>query len=128
MIREIDLFDFQIDAKTYLLDKTTDKNAKKKIILKSPTGSGKTIILLSYIEDYLANVDNEMIFVWLTPGKGNLEEQSEEKMRKLIPNAKTGDISDILLQGFNAGTTYFVNWEMITNKKNNALKETERKN
>ena len=128
MIREIDLFDFQIDAKTYLLDKTTDKNAKKKIILKSPTGSGKTIILLSYIEDYLANVDNEMIFVWLTPGKGNLEEQSEEKMRKLIPNAKTGDILDILLQGFNAGTTYFVNWEMITNKKNNALKETERKN
>lgn len=128
MIREIDLFDFQIDAKTYLLDKTTDMNAKKKIILKSPTGSGKTIILLAYIEDYLANIDNEMIFIWLTPGKGNLEEQSKEKMSKLIPNAKIGDISNILLQGFNVGTTYFVNWEMITNKKNNALKDTERKN
>ena len=128
MIREIDLFEFQLDAKTYLLDRTTDKNAKNKIILKSPTGSGKTIILLSYIEDYLANINNEMIFIWLTPGKGNLEEQSKEKMCKLIPNAKTGDISNILLQGFNSGTTYFVNWEMITNKKNNALKDTERKN
>jgi type III restriction enzyme len=128
MIRDIELFDFQTDAKNYLLDKTTDSNAKRKIILKSPTGSGKTIMLLSYIEDYLANVDNEMIFVWLTPGKGDLEKQSQEKMENLIPNAKTGDISDVLLQGFIAGTTYFINWEMITNKKNNALKDTERKN
>lgn len=124
MIRETDLFEFQLDAKTYLLDKTTDKNAKNKLILKSPTGSGKTIILLSYIKDYLANINNEMIFIWLTPGKGNLEEQSKEKMCKLTPTAKTGDISNILLQGFNSGTTYFVNWEMITNKKNNALKDT----
>lgn len=68
-----------------------------------------------------------MIFVWLTPGKGDLEKQSEEKMKDLIPNAKTGNINDILLQGFVPGTTYFINWEMIT-KKNNALKETEKKN
>lgn len=128
MISNIELFDFQTDAKNYLLDKTTDSNAKRKIILKSPTGSGKTIMLLSYIEDYLANIDNEMIFVWLTPGKGDLETQSQKKMEKLIPNAKTGDISDVLLQGFVAGTTYFINWEMITNNKNNALKDTERKN
>lgn len=128
MKRDIQLFDFQADAKNYLLDKTTDINSKRKIILKSPTGSGKTIILLSYIDDYLANVDNEAIFVWLTPGKGNLEKQSQEKMEKFIHNAKTGDVNDVLLQGFIAGTTYFINWEMITNKKNNALKETERKN
>ena len=49
----LDLFDFQTDAKNYLLDKTTDPNAKRKIIVKSPTGSGKTIILLSYIYDYV---------------------------------------------------------------------------
>lgn len=128
MIRDIELFDFQTDAKNYLLDKTTDSNAKRKIILKSPTGSGKTIMLLSYVEDYLANIDNEMIFAWLTPGKGDLEKQSQKKMEKFIPSAKTGDISDVLLQGFVGGTTYFINWEMITNKKNNALKETERKN
>lgn len=128
MIRDIELFDFQTDAKNYLLDKTTDINSKRKIILKSPTGSGKTIILLSYIDDYFNNIDNDIIFVWLTPGKGNLEKQSQEKMTKLIPNAKTSDINDVLLQGFISGTTYFINWEMITNKKNNALKETERKN
>lgn len=128
MMGRLELFDFQTDAKNYLLDKTTDSNSRPKIILKSPTGSGKTIILLSYIDDYLANVDNEKIFIWLTPGKGDLEEQSKDKMLALFPASKTGDIHDILLQGFMPGYTYFVNWEMITNKKNNALKDTERKN
>lgn len=128
MMGRVDLFDFQTDAKNYLLDKTTDSNSRQKIILKSPTGSGKTIMLLSYIDDYLANVDNEKIFIWLTPGKGDLEQQSKDKMRALFPASKAGDIHDILLQGFTAGYTYFVNWEMITNKKNNALKDTERKN
>lgn len=128
MINSIQLFDFQSDAITYLLDKTTDQKSKHKIILKSPTGSGKTIILISYIEDYLSNVNKDTIFVWLTPGKGNLEEQSEGKMRRFIPDSKTGNIHDVLLQGFLSGTTYFINWEMITNKRNNALKDNERKN
>lgn len=128
MINSIQLFDFQSDAITYLLDKTTDHKSKHKIILKSPTGSGKTIILISYIEDYLSNIDKDTIFVWLTPGKGNLEEQSEGKMKRFIPDSKTGNIHDVLLQGFLSGTTYFINWEMITNKRNNALKDNERKN
>lgn len=69
-----------------------------------------------------------MIFCWLTPGKGDLEKQSEEKMKKYLPNVNTGDINDILLQGFITGTTYFINWEMVTSSQNNALKDTERKN
>lgn len=124
----LDLFDFQTDAKNYLLDKTTDPNAKRKIIVKSPTGSGKTIILLSYIYDYLLWQDPNKVFIWLTPGKGDLEEQSKEKMDDFIPHAKSANIHDALLQGFKGGYTYFINWEMITNKKNNALKDSEKKN
>ena len=124
----LDLFDFQTDAKNYLLDKTTDPNAKRKIIVKSPTGSGKTIILLSYIYDYLLWQDPKKVFIWLTPGKGDLEEQSKDKMDEYIPHAKSANIHDALLQGFKGGYTYFINWEMITNKKNNALKDSEKKN
>ena len=39
----IQLFDFQTDAKNYLLDKTTDINSKRKIILKSPTGAERLL-------------------------------------------------------------------------------------
>lgn len=124
----LNLFDFQSDAKNYLLDKVNDPSSKQRIIVKSPTGSGKTVILISFIEDYLLYKDPNIIFIWLTPGKGDLEEQSKEKMEAILPNAKTANISDALLQGFKPGYTYFINWEMITNKKNNALKDSEKKN
>ena len=90
--------------------------------MQAPTGSGKTIILLSYIEEFLKENPNT-IFVWLTPGKGELEEQSKNKMVKLLPYNSTKNIQDILLQGFEAKDTAFINWETITKKGNNALKE-----
>ena len=52
-------------------------------ILKSPTGSGKTIILTYFMHEYIQSYTNT-VFVWLTPGKGSLEEQSKEKMDKYI--------------------------------------------
>ena len=44
--------------------------------MKAPTGSGKTIILIDYVDTYLTNVSANTAFIWLCPGKGNLEEQS----------------------------------------------------
>lgn len=122
----IKLKDFQINTVNKLLD-ATSIGSKKEILLQAPTGSGKTIILLSYIEEYLKE-NNKMVFVWLTPGKGDLEEQSRKKMIKFLPHHNTKNIQDVLLQGFEAKDTAFINWETITKKDNNALKETERKN
>ena len=122
----IKLKDFQINTVNKLLD-ATSIGSKKEVLLQAPTGSGKTIILLSYIEEYLKE-NNKMVFVWLTPGKGDLEEQSRKKMIKFLPHHNTKNIQDVLLQGFEAKDTAFINWETITKKDNNALKEAERKN
>lgn len=122
----IKLKDFQINTVNKLLD-ATSIGSKKEVLLQAPTGSGKTIILLSYIEEYLKE-NNKMVFVWLTPGKGNLEEQSRKKMIKFLPHHNTKNIQDVLLQGFEAKDTAFINWETITKKDNNALKEAERIN
>lgn len=122
----IKLKDFQINIVNKLLD-ATSIGSKKEVLLQAPTGSGKTIILLSYIEEYLKE-NNKMVFVWLTPGKGDLEEQSRKKMIKFLPHHNTKNIQDVLLQGFEAKDTAFINWETITKKDNNALKEAERKN
>ena len=59
---------------------------------------------------------------------GDLEEQSRKKMLKFLPHHKTQTIQDVLLQGFEEKSTAFINWETITKKGNNALKEAERKN
>lgn len=122
----IELKEFQIECVNKLLDATTIGN-KREVLVQAPTGSGKTIILLDYIEEYLEDNKNT-IFIWLTPGKGDLEEQSKEKMIRYLPRLKNKNIQDVLLQGFEGEDTAFINWETITKKGNTALKEQERKN
>lgn len=97
------------------------------IILKSPTGSGKTIILTYFMHQYVQSYRNT-VFVWLTPGKGNLEEQSKEKMDKYIHAAQTKLLSDVMTAGFEENDSCFINWEKLTKKGNNALKDSERTN
>ena len=124
---DIKLKNFQEDAVDFLFSKTTDSNSKPKIVMQSPTGSGKTIILVAYIEKYL-DFHKDSVICWFCPGKGELEEQSKEKMERFAPTLKTGNVFDILNTGFESATTYFINWETITKKDNTAIRDSERKN
>ena len=99
----------------------------KEIIFKSPTGSGKTIVLTHFMKRYLSE-NNNIVWVWLTPGKGNLEEQSKEKMDKYIHGSKTKLLSDLMSTGFKRNDCVFINWEKLTKKGNKALSEGERTN
>lgn len=119
------LKNFQLSAVKSLFE-AMDKPARD-IILKSPTGSGKTIILTYFMHQYVQSYRNT-VFVWLTPGKGNLEEQSKEKMDKYIHNAQTKLLSDVMTGGFEENDNCFINWEKLTKKGNNALKDSERTN
>lgn len=119
------LKNFQLLAVKSLFE-AMDKPARD-IILKSPTGSGKTIILTYFMHQYVQSYRNT-VFVWLTPGKGNLEEQSKAKMDKYIHAAQTKLLSDVMTGGFEENDNCFINWEKLTKKGNNALKDSERTN
>lgn len=56
----IELKEFQRDCVNKLLNATTVGN-KKEILVQAPTGSGKTIILLDYIEEYFRENKNTII-------------------------------------------------------------------
>lgn len=116
---------FQLAAVKSLFE-AMDKPARD-IILKSPTGSGKTIILTYFMHQYVQSYRNT-VFVWLTPGKGNLEEQSKAKMDAYIHAAQTKLLSDVMSGGFEENDNCFINWEKLTKKGNNALKDSERTN
>lgn len=121
----MELVEFQLRAIDQM--KEAMENDKRDIVLKSPTGSGKTIMLTHFMDDYCKSFPNT-VFIWLTPGKGDLEEQSKAKMDKYIHNAQTKLLADVMTGGFVENDCCFINWEKLTKKGNNALKEGERKN
>lgn len=121
----MELKEFQLQAVKSLFE-AMDKSSRD-IVLKSPTGSGKTIILTYFMHQYIQSYP-KTIFVWLTPGKGNLEEQSKEKMDKYIHASQTKLLSDVMSGGFEENDSVFINWEKLTKKGNNALKDSERTN
>ncbi len=121
----MELKEFQLNAVKSLFEAMDTPT--RDIILKSPTGSGKTIILTYFMHQYIQSF-SKTVFVWLTPGKGNLEEQSKAKMDKYIHASQTKLLSDVMTAGFEENDSCFINWEKLTKKGNNALKDSERTN
>ncbi|MBO7121765.1 MAG: DEAD/DEAH box helicase family protein [Treponema sp.] len=121
----MNLMKFQLNAMRELL--IAMEESGRDIILKSPTGSGKTITLTHFMSEYIKG-HARTVFIWLTPGKGNLEEQSKRKMDLYIHNAATKLLSDVMTAGFCQNDCCFINWEKLTKKGNNALKDSERVN
>ncbi len=127
MKKSLNLFEFQNNAVNAILDLIVI-GKQQSIVVKSPTGSGKTIMLISLICRYLDSFDADTAFIWICPGKGDLEEQSKEKMNEYAFDRQTQSLLEALRSGFSAGSTTFVNWELVTSKDNIALRDGERKN
>lgn len=120
------LFDFQRNAIDSLKDFLLSSG--EKITLKSPTGSGKTIILSSFISECFESFPNNYSFIWFCPGQGNLEEQSKDKFDTYFPNNSSKLLQDLITSGLNFNEIAFINWEKLNKKGNNAIKKGERKN
>ena len=120
----------KIDFQDKCVDKmiSLSNTAKEGIIVKSPTGSGKTIILLKYIEAYFNNFKEDTVFIWFCPGAGDLEEQSKAEMEKHMKDRVAKNLDDVLRNGFDAGDTVFINWEKVNNANKKAMTQSEHKN
>ena len=116
------LFQFQAEAVNTLLEQVRYKN---KITLKSPTGSGKTIILAHFISEYLNLIDDTIRFIWLCPGNGELEQQSKDKVHSEFQSLKVFDLNDALSNGFVEGSITFINWEAVSKTNNRSITESE---
>lgn len=116
----IDLKNFQQNVVDKLLSFTAPEYPVGQLIIKSPTGSGKTIMLLDWINEYIQSTADNVAFVWFTPGAGELEEQSQDKAKRLF-NIKAQSVDDALLNGFDSGSTTFINYERVVGKKSKAM-------
>ena len=123
------LFPFQEQAVQTLQDKFF-YSQKQTTVFYAPTGAGKTIMLIRLMDRIIEYNPNpyDYVFVWLTPGNGELEEQSWNKAKDIGKFVKSITLDEALTGGFRAGTATFLNWERVKNDKAIALREGETKN
>ena len=116
------------------------KKRNKTIVFKSPTGSGKTLMMSSVIEEEVAErEDDKFCFVWASIGKGELQKQSYDSVKSYVQGFP---ICTLLEEEFFGSRGFiknhevvFVNWEKLISKdrstgkwKNNLMKDSEGKN
>lgn len=124
----IELKQFQQKLVDKLLEFTAPEYDVDEMVIKSPTGSGKTITLLDWINTYISSTRDNVAFVWFTPGAGELEEQSQDKAKN-FSSIKAQSVDDALLKGFDKESVTFINYERVIGKKSKAmLSDSERDN
>ncbi|HHX2558194.1 DEAD/DEAH box helicase family protein [Staphylococcus epidermidis] len=116
----IKLKEFQQNAVNKLLEFTAPEYKVNELTIKAPTGAGKTIILLSWIEEYIKSTADDVAFIWFTPGAGELEEQSKDKANN-FSSIQAQSVDDALNNGFGIGSATFINYERVVGKKSKAM-------
>jgi type III restriction enzyme len=96
--------------------KSSDENSLKRIIFRSPTGSGKTVMMAGIVERLALESDNNLSFVWIS--KGVLADQSRQKFESLVGGGgiEMSALEDILDNEIKENEVLFINWEKIFSK------------
>ncbi|MDN5474954.1 MAG: DEAD/DEAH box helicase family protein, partial [Lactococcus lactis] len=121
----VELKDFQEWAVAKLRTNFFSSKAKQTTIFSAPTGSGKTVMLIALMDSIIENNPNDYdyTFVWLTPGNGELEEQSYKSTLDKASLVRPQMLQDSLTSGFTPRSVTFINWEQVTKKGNIATKD-----
>ena len=125
-----------VDTCSNMLDLPTRQNV---CVLKAPTGSGKTYMAAAFIENIIKRREDELCFIWVTIGKGELQIQSRNSLVRYFNGSPIVNLIDEEFTGgrdiINRNEVVVVNWEKIRNKvkstsewSNNLMKDSERTN
>ena len=97
------------------------------LVFKSPTGSGKTIMLAQFLRDIVSDPrfeGNDVAFVWFSFSEDSYE-QSKKKLFEYYGGASELDLIDLndLSRGkLNKNNVFFINWQKIKGKTKDSRK------
>jgi type III restriction enzyme len=102
-------------------------NQNIPLVFKSPTGSGKTIMLAQFLRDIVSDPrfeGNDVAFVWFSFSEDSYE-QSKKKLFEYYGGASELDLLDLndLSRGkLNKNNVFFINWQKIKGKTKDSRK------
>lgn len=111
-----------VDAISSLLGSSSPKTC----VLKSPTGSGKTIMMAEAIKRLGEGAGHELSFVWISVH--NLHAQSKEKLEAHYGESASMGCSyfeELQDRKIQANEVLFFNWESIRSKSNVYVRDNE---
>jgi type III restriction enzyme len=97
------------------------------LVFKSPTGSGKTIMLAQFLRDIVSDprfAGNDVAFLWMSKGP-TLVEQSKNKLFQYYGGAselELLDINDLNRRVLTKNSVFFINWEKLKGQSKEVLK------
>lgn len=109
-------------------NKLIEYTGPKKMVFKSPTGSGKTIMTAEFLKQFVSN-DKLRIpysFIWTAPRK--LHIQSKDKLEKYYEISRTlkcsffEELDDRMI---NENEILFFNWESVNKRDNVYIRDNE---
>lgn len=127
------LKDYQNTAIKKLLSRSKElltQSGERKIIFKSPTGSGKTIMAAEFLKQLIDDreIKIPLSFIWTAPRK--LHKQSKTKLERYYEDTRAlecSDFEDLSDKQIGENEILFLNWESINKKdKNTIIKENEK--
>ena len=118
------IFDFQQKAITKLtggfIKLWGQKEPQRHLVFKSPTGSGKTFMVSSFVHglNTLPNWDYDKAIIWIT-FSDTLAMQSKDKFKEYFANDLSNDlltINDLQRGKLFKNDILFVNWQKLVSK------------
>jgi type III restriction enzyme len=117
----------------YLSEQMANTQRQQKLILKAPTGSGKTITMAAFLAKFVQELPQKSVyrsqvaFIWLAPFK--LHEQSYRVFKQYF--GETRVLNPIKFEDVQDGTLLpndilFINWESVNKDSNLYIREDER--
>lgn len=113
--------------KDQYLDLWKSSNNMRPLVFKSPTGSGKTIMLAQFLRDIISDpryIGNDVAFLWMSKGP-TLIEQSKNKLFDFYGGAselELLDINDLTRKILPRNSVFFINWEKLKGQSKEVLK------
>lgn len=140
----INLKKYQEKALTALVNQSIfflDQEGKGEVIVfQAPTGSGKTVIMAKFIEEMIKERNkDELCFIWLSIGKGELHIQSKNSLESIFGGFPRVSLVEEEFGGsrslINRNEVVVANWEKLRSKdsatgewKNIIMKDGEQVN